>query len=179
MPTLGKKEIGEITQGKQKVADILGIDAKQIASLLMAGHRLLEQGLLEDAKSIFQGLAVLDRRNAYLQGVLGSIHQRQGDYDAALARYDMALGLFPADVHSLTNRGEIRLKRGDLREAAADFKKAIDLDPDRKHPAANRARLLVNTTQDALEMARQKGVEAGHEVNKQIVNQQSLSERRS
>lgn len=166
MPNPDKEEMRELTQEKQNVAKMLGIDAKQVASLLIVGHRLLEHGLLEDAKCVFQGLAVLDRRNAYVQGVLGSIHQRQGDDDAALMRFDMALNLFPADVYSLTNRGEIRLKRGMLHEAAADLKKAIELDPDRKNPAANRARLLVASTQNALAMAMQKGDESVSESEK-------------
>src|SRR5262249_33399363 len=143
-----------------KLAQVFDVDARQIAALLMTGHNLYAQGRLDDAQKIFEGLVVLDAKNPYVHGILGSIYQKQEKYEAAVERYSSAVSIFPQDLNSLTNRGEIFLKLGKFQDAATDFKSAIDLDPDKRHPAANRARLLVTLTQEALKLAKEKGVEA-------------------
>lgn len=160
MPKPEKAKLEKFKKGQMKFAELFDFDSKQAAALILTGHQLLNQGRLEDAKRIFEGLAVLDGRNPYIHGILGSIYQKQGNYSIALARYTMALNIFPDDMNSLLNRGEIFLKLGKFSEAAADFKKIIDLDPDQKNPAANRARLLVALTQDALTLTKQQGLKA-------------------
>jgi len=147
------------------------LDSGQIAALLMVGHTLFSQGQIEDAKKIFEGLAAVDNKNAYVHGILGAIYQRQEKYEAAIARYSMAIKMYPGDVNSLTNRGEIYLKCGRFKDAAADFKAAIDLDPDTKNPAANRARLLVALTTETLNLAKEKGVGAVYDAKKRIDQQ--------
>jgi len=160
MPRLPKEKAEKFRKGELKLAEAFGVNAKQLAALLKAGHALYAQGRLEDALNVFEGLAVLDGRNPYIHGILGSIYQKQEKYDEAVARYSMALKLFPRDVNSLTNRGEVYLTQGKFQESAADFKAAIELDPTGKRPAANRARMLVTLTQQALKLAKEKGVEA-------------------
>ena len=155
-----QEKVEKFKKGQLRLAQVFDIDAGQIAALLKMGHALFTQGRLEDAQNIFEGLAILDGRNPYVNGILGAIYQKQEKYDAAIARYSMALRLFPQEVNSLTNRGEIYLKLGKLQEAAIDFKAAIDLDPQMKHPSANRARMLVALTQQALSTAKEKGVES-------------------
>lgn len=154
-----------------RLAEVFKIDANEVAALLLAGHTLYEQGRLEDAKNIFEGLMALDARNPYLNGILGAIYQKQNKDEIAIAFYDAALNLFPEDVHSLTSRGEIYLNLGKFDKAAADFKRAIDLDPKWKHPAANRARLLAGLTLQSLELAKQKGIKAVLEERKQLHTQ--------
>jgi Flp pilus assembly protein TadD len=126
---------------------------QQTAALMAAGYRWYEQGRLRDAKRIFEGLSVLDTKNVYVHGILGSIHQKEQNFDSAISRYTIAIALFPSDPNLFTNRGEIYLKLGKLDEAAADLKTAIELDPSKKHPAANRARMLVRAVQDSLEIS--------------------------
>jgi tetratricopeptide (TPR) repeat protein len=171
MLNVDAEKVHEVKEGKLKVTQTLGIDEKQVAALLMVGHTLYSQGRFDDAKKIFEGLAALDSKNPYVNGILGAIYQKQEKYDIALARYSMALSLFPKDINSLSNRGEVWLKCGKLREAAEDFKAAIELDPDRKHPAANRARLLVALTAEALKLAKEKGVEAVYNANERVQSQ--------
>lgn len=164
-------KLEEVRQGKIKPTQALGIDGKQVAALLMAGHTLYAQGHFEDAKKLFEGLAALDSKNPYVHGILGAIYQKQERYDVAVGRYSMALSIYPKDINSLTNRGEIFLKCGKFKEAASDFKSAIDLDPDKKSPAANRARLLVALTAEALKLAKEKGVGAVYEAKERIDQQ--------
>jgi predicted Zn-dependent protease len=143
------------TKQNPKMIDALGINGRKIAALLVTGHRMYTQGRLNQARRIFEGLAVLDNTSHYVQGILGSIHQKQKQYDLALLRYNNAIALFPDDIHSLTNRGEIFVQFGRFHEAAEDFKKAIQLDPDRKDPSANRARLLVSLVQETIALKKQ------------------------
>jgi Tfp pilus assembly protein PilF len=171
MATISKETIHEVEEGKIQPTQALGIDEKQVAAVLMAGHTLYSEGHFEDAKKLFEGLAALDSTNPYVHGILGAIYQKQEKYDVAVARYSMALSLYPKDINSLTNRGEIFLKCGKFSEAANDFKAAIDLDPDRKSPAANRARLLVALTAEALKIAKEKGVGAVYEAKERIDQQ--------
>jgi Tfp pilus assembly protein PilF len=145
------------SESQKNVAQAMGI---QEAALLQTGFRFYQQGRLVEAKSIFEGLAVLDFNNAYVHGILGSIYQKAGDDDAAISSYTAAIRLFDKDVSSLVNRGELFLKAGKFQEAAEDFAKAIQLDPTRKNAASNRARLLVAVTQDALTLSKEKGIEA-------------------
>lgn len=152
------------------VADALGIKTPQMAALVLTGYRLYQQGRTADAAKIFEGVAVLDSHNPYVHGILGSIYQKLEEFEPAIVRYNNALSIFPDDINSLTNRGEINVKLGRFQEAAEDFKKAIQLDPDRKHPAANRARLLVALVQDSLALVKQNGTAALEEVRLQIKN---------
>jgi tetratricopeptide (TPR) repeat protein len=146
-------------QEPARLAQMLNIDAGQVAAILLTGYRLYEQGRLEDARTLFEGLAIIDGANPYVHSILGAIYQKERRYELSLQRYDMALNLFPEDPNALTNRGETYLKLGKFQEAATDFKKALELDPNGKHPSVNRARLLVSLAQQALLLARDKGLE--------------------
>ena len=173
MPKLSQKKVEELKKGKLTLAQAFGVDPKQTAALLMTGHTLYEQGRYQEAKGIFEGFVVLDPANPYLHAVLGSIYQKEGRLAAAFDRYSTAVIIFPGDINSYANRGEILLKQGKLPEAAADFKKAIALDPEKKNPAANRARMLVAMTQQVLQIAKEKGVDAVAEMKKQIAQQEA------
>ena len=134
--------------------------ADEWAALLVTAHNFLSQGRLKEATRIFEGLVVVDSRNPYIQGTLGSIYQKQQRYELALIRYNNALALNPDDMSALCNRGEILLNLGKFQEAAMDLRRAIELDPGKKDGAANRARLLVLIVKDAIVLAKQGGVEA-------------------
>jgi Tfp pilus assembly protein PilF len=154
------EDIEKVKKGEMKFSELLNLDSKKIAALLLMGHTYYAQGQLEEAKKVFEGLAVLDGKNAYVHGILGSIYQQEEKFDLAIARYTMALSNFPQDINSLANRGEVFLRLGKFKEAADDLKKAIELDPEKKHPSANRARMLIAITQEALKLVQEKGVQA-------------------
>ena len=175
MANVDKEKVDKFNKGEIKLAQLFDVDANQVAALLLTGHNLFQQGKLDEAKRIFEGLAVLDGKNPYVHGILGAIYQKQEKYDVAIARYTLALSIFPKDPNSLTNRGEIYLKLGKFKEAAADFKKSIDLDPEKKNPASNRARILVTLTADALKLAKEKGVGAVYDAKKRIDDQLAAS----
>ena len=147
-------------QLKLDFASSLARKADEWTALLVTGHNFLSQGRLSEATRIFEGLVVVDSLNPYVQGILGSIYQKQQRYELALIRYNNALALNPEDTSALCNRGEILLKLGKFQEAAVDLKHAIESDPGKKDAAANRARLLVSIVKDAITLAKNSGVEA-------------------
>ena len=166
MPGVDKTKLEKFRRGEGRFVQIFNIDAKQVASLIVVGHNFFAQGKLQEAKDIFEGLAVLDPNNPYLHSMLGAICQQMQQYDVAILRYSRALELFPQDINALTNRGEIYLNLGKFQDAAKDLKTAIDLDPRKKHPSANRARLLAAMATESLKVAKEKGADAVQRLQK-------------
>jgi Flp pilus assembly protein TadD len=146
-------------QNNHTFAGSLAGKVDEWTALLVTGFNFFRQGRLEEAATIFEGLVVVDSHNPYIQGLLGSIYQKQELYDLALIRYNNTLTLNPADTNALSNRGEILLKLGRFQEAAQDLKRAIELDPTREDGASNRARLLVSIVRDSLSLATQNSVD--------------------
>jgi tetratricopeptide (TPR) repeat protein len=151
-----------------KLTQRLGMNSRQEAALLQMGFRFYQQGRFDDAKNIFEGLALLDEKNAYVHGILGSLYQREDKVEAAITSYNAAILLFDEDIDSRTNRGELFLKLGKFQEAAEDFAIVLRLDPQRKNRSANRARLLIAITQDALKLGKEKGIEAVEQERKRL-----------
>lgn len=106
------------------------------------GQSYVELSRFAEAETIFKGLAILDHKNYYYHGVLGSIYQKQKRYIDALTQYGMAILLNPEDIPSYTNRGECWLKVGLSQEALADFEQAMALGDKKVDKWANRARIL-------------------------------------
>ncbi len=156
MPGIDKNKLDKFRRGELKFVQIFNIDAKQMAGLLTVGHNFFSQGRLEEARCIFEGLAILDPKTPYVHSILGVIHQRMQEYDKAILRFNRVLQLFPDDISTLTNRGETCLRLGKLDEGARDLKKAAALDPQKKHPSANRARLLAAMAVDQFKSSKRK-----------------------
>jgi tetratricopeptide (TPR) repeat protein len=72
--------------------------------------------------------AVLARAAAY---------DRKQQYDRAIADYDTALRLDPAQADAFNHRGEVWRKKGDRPHALADFGVAIRLNPEHSSARAN------------------------------------------
>jgi Tfp pilus assembly protein PilF len=60
---------------------------------------------------------------------LGSYHDSQGDWTAAVAAYDKALAERPNNAMILNNRGFSNFMQGNMDEAIADLQRALRLDP--------------------------------------------------
>jgi tetratricopeptide (TPR) repeat protein len=163
MTEINAQQLEKIRQGELKLSEILPVQSDQIAAVLLVGHIFYLQGRTDDAHKIFEGLHVLDSKNPFINAMLGSIYQKRGMFDRALQHYDHAISVFPQDIQSRTNRGEIFLRFGKLKEAAAELKAAIDFDPERKNPAANRARLLAELARQSLTAVRDHGTSASRE----------------
>jgi tetratricopeptide (TPR) repeat protein len=139
------------------LAELSGYSAEDLAGLAEIGYNLLQQGKLEDALVIYQGVYSLDPLSQWGASSIGCIYQRMGRDEDALGMYNEALQIQPNDVHVLANRGELLFRRGRLLEAADDFKKSIELDPHGKNPAAQRARVIVLAVMELVDQAEAAG----------------------
>ena len=125
------------------LAELKGITREQLFQLAEAGHIRFKHGRFDEAEKIYQGLIVLDHRNAYFHSMMGAIHQKRQRTVEAIVEYSQALRLNRRDKASYVNRGEIYLRHKNYRKAAEDFRTAILLDPQGGNLWANRARSLV------------------------------------
>jgi len=128
---------------KISLAELKGISREELFRLAEAGYTKFKHGRMDEAEKIYQGLILLDHRNAYFHAVMGAIHQKRGRPIEAIMEYGMAIKLNKADLSAYVNRGEIYLRHKNYRKAAEDFRNVILMDPVGRNLWANRARSLV------------------------------------
>src|SRR5689334_23555012 len=68
----------------------------------------------------------------------GYAHQRNKDYDTAIADYDVAITLNPKLARAYFNRGVAYYRKSDAQHAMSNFSEAIRLDPKDPEPYVNR-----------------------------------------
>ena len=129
-------------EGELSWADVLNLSPESLEIAAEVGYAQFKNGRYEDAEKCFKALTVLDFKNPYYHGMLGTILQREKRDAEAIVEYTQALELKPDDIVSLTNRGEIFMKSGWMKQAKADFAKAMTLDTDGKDRWTGRARML-------------------------------------
>ena len=69
-----------------------------------------------------------DYANAY--GSRGFVYLKRGDFDLAIADYELRFRLEPKSAHSLYGRGYARQKKGDAAGGSADIAAAKAIQPD-------------------------------------------------
>lgn len=143
---LDKFVMGQVTLG-----ELEGIDKAAQYKMAETGHRLLNEGKLEQARQVFEGLFALDPFDAYFITALGSIAQQKQDWETAEALYSRALDINPYSATALANRGEVRIMRNNVLGGVEDFAKAIEEDPKGANPATIRARALLAAVKGKLE----------------------------
>lgn len=135
----------KILSGEQ-LGSVLGVTEQQIEAIAAVGYNLYQQGKLDDAETVFRGLAATDNKSAYGYAGLGAVAmaKRPSDLPTAYENISKAAELAPHDPTILANLGEVLLRQGKFAEAGQQFKKALELDPDSKDPGANRARAILS-----------------------------------
>jgi Tfp pilus assembly protein PilF len=153
LETFSPDRVEKFVMGELTLGQLYGITIEEAYSIAELGYTFMEQGRLNEAQTVFQGLVISNPYDAYFHTVLGSIYQKQENIDGALEEYSIAIGLDPANMEAFVNRGELLIRKGNFEMAAMDFKNAIHLDPDGQSPSANRARALASVTAAALNAA--------------------------
>jgi Flp pilus assembly protein TadD len=150
-----RKHITEILyaflEDKVSLAELKGISREQLFQLADAGHVKFKHGRVDEAEKIFQGLILLDHRNAYFHGMMGAVHQKKGRFIEAIMEYSQSIKLNSRDISTYVNRGEVYLRHKNYKKAAEDFRNAILLDPTGINLWANRARSLVIAIKRSIE----------------------------
>ncbi len=131
---LGERPLGKFTP-------------ERIAEVSLFGHRLFEEGRLEEARGVFEGLVSLGVEDAFPHTMLGTVYLALGDQDRALALFEAALTLDPADLAARVYRGEIRLNRGRFKLAVEDLRRAVNAGA-AEDPFVDRARRLLRMARD-------------------------------
>ena len=128
----------------------LGVTAREFQAMGRVGAMYYEQGNLEKAQTIFEGLVELDPESAAAHAALGALLTRTERFDEALIHLDRAVELDPEQIAPYVNRAEIFVKQQRSREAVANLQRAVELDPREVDPAANRARAIALGIAEAL-----------------------------
>lgn len=151
--TFSPDRVEKFVMGELTLGQLYGISIEEAYSVAELGYTFMEQGRLNEAQTVFQGLVISNPYDAYFHTILGSIYQKKDFVDGALEEYSIAIGLDPANLEAYVNRGELLIRKGNFEQAAADFKNALTLDPDGNSASANRARALASVTAAALSAA--------------------------
>ena len=104
--------------------------------------QLMDQGRLPDALAQGQSLARKHPGAPFIHNILGVIHARMGQFDAALACYDRSLKIAPDYADALNNRGNALADLGQQEAALASFNEALRVKPDFAQAHNNRGNVL-------------------------------------
>ncbi len=121
----------------------LSITRAEFAEMGRVGALLYQQGNLEKARTIFEGLVELDPDSADARSALGAVFTLQQEDDLALEQLKKAVELDPECIAPYVNLAEVSIRQQRIEDALVNLKKAIELDPDELDPGANRARAMV------------------------------------
>ena len=138
-------------QGDLVLADLYEMTREELYELCALGRHLFEDGRIEEAKTVFEGLTVLDPYDNNFHTGLGVVHQMEGSLDQARIEYDRAVSLCPQDIAARTNRAEVLIQQGCLEEAAVDIRCVLELDPQGTSGYTHRAAALAIAVQSIAE----------------------------
>jgi predicted Zn-dependent protease len=128
--------------GKATLKEVRGYSDEELYSAARAGHVFFNQGLLPEARAIFQGLFAVAPRDAYFARALGVVEWAAGNADGALGAFDVAVKLEPENPAGYVGRAEVRIAAGQKREALADLTRAVGL-CGAKDPLKNKAEAML------------------------------------
>jgi len=129
----------------EEVGAVLGVSETQLTAIAALGYNKYQQGRLEDAETMFRGVAALDSKSYFGYAGLGAIAlaKRPPDLETALSNLSKAAELKPNDATIQANLGEVLLRQGKVEQAKPHLEKAFQLDPGHKDAGVNRARAIV------------------------------------
>ena len=145
-----RKRLRAFARGEATWAEVEGISAAEGTRMARTGVELAAAGRLREAALVFEALAEINPRDAGAQAALGTVYQKLGRTEDALAAYGAALAVDPRHPVALGNRGELLLRMG-RRAGFEDVAAAVQADPQGKTAAGRRAaRLARAITADAV-----------------------------
>ncbi len=127
------------------------MSAEEFMAIGEIGAMFYEQGNLEKAQTIFEGLVEINPNSDAAHSALGALLTKRRDDENALVHLNKAIELNDLQIAPFVNRAEVYLRRQQFETAVADLKRAIELDPQEKDAGANRARAMVLGIYQAIE----------------------------
>lgn len=132
--------------------EVLGITDQEFEKMGQLGSMYYNQGDLERARVVFEGLVEADPKSSSAHAALGALYTRTGQQEKAIEQLNRAIELDPKQLSAYVNRAEVRLRQREIEQAIADLRRAIELDPTQEDPAANRARVMAQALHQALKV---------------------------
>jgi len=121
----------------------LKVTPEEYLEMGRVGAMFYEQGNINKAHTIFEGLVELDSNSANAHSALGAILTLKQDDEKAAEHLRIAIELSPNQIAPYVNLGEIYIREQKLEQAIESLRKAIELDPDEVDGGANRARAMI------------------------------------
>jgi cytochrome c-type biogenesis protein CcmH/NrfG len=134
----------KITTGGD-LAKYFGLTSVHMHAFSALGMQLFQQGRMDDAATVFQGIIALDEHSYIGHAGMGALALAQNppDLKMALSSLQIAVHLNPDDPNVHANLGEALLRSARFEQAAAAFKRALVLDPDQVHTGTKRAQAII------------------------------------
>lgn len=129
-------------RGEMTWAEVEGMTFEEAKAIAQVGCDLAAAGRLDEARIIFEGLVAGNPRDSASHAALGTVYQKLGRIEDAVAEYSAAIKNDVKNPIALANRGELRLKAGD-RNGFTDLAQAVEADPHGETSAGRRAKGLV------------------------------------
>ena len=146
---------------------LFGLSIREIDAIKVLGFELYQQGRMQEAGAIFEGLIGVNDQMYHGYAGKGAIALAEEKLDKAVNWLKQALERNADDPTVHANLGEALLRLGRFDEAAAEFEKTLMLDPQQKDPGANRARAILAGMHAMIE-ERQKNRRDGATVRKEF-----------
>jgi Flp pilus assembly protein TadD len=149
-----KQKIQAFARGELTWAQLEGMTWERARAIAQMGCDLAMVGRYEEARTLFEGLVAGNPKDAACQAALGTVYQKLGRTEDAMAAYSLALQHDPLNAIALSNRGELKLKAGEA-DGVSDLGRAVEADPQGTTAAGRRARALLQAlTVKTLEAAK-------------------------
>lgn len=107
---------------------MIDVSNEELTWLMESGYFNLARGKFNEAKEIFEGVAVLVPDSDVPQVALGNLYFDQGDLKQAISIFQKAVTLKHASALARAYLGKALLADGKKQQAITELKKAIELD---------------------------------------------------
>lgn len=164
-----RESLKQMLQGHNSFKEAFGLTSREVTALAGPACEMAEQGRMEQAQAMLEGLAVLDPENIYIHNCLGSLYMRMDCTKLAEQEFKYVLARTPEDVAANTNLGEMLFEQGELEEAVQRLQKAVEQDLEGKDLFANRARTILNIIATLVKELQEKGPEAMEQLRREIL----------
>ena len=111
-------------EGKATLREVRRYTRQEVYSIARAAHVYFNQGRMEEARTLYQGLYALDPTDSYAARALGVVELACGNLAGALAAYEVAVKLDDQDARAYLGRAEVRVAMGQKQLAAEDARRA-------------------------------------------------------
>ena len=142
----------KVATGHSTWAEVEGLTFEVAKGIAQVGCDLAAAGRLDEARIVFEGLVAMNPRDSAAHAALGTVYQKLGRIEQAVAEYSAAIGGDPKNPIALALRGELRLKAGD-RQGFGDLTQAVEADPQGRTSAGRRAIGLVKAMRKGRKVA--------------------------